>query len=53
MVKARIIGAQLPPTMPCAPTVKDQRIAELEKQLEELRTECRTLQRVVDALSGK
>lgn len=47
------LAAQLPPTMPCAPTAKDQRIAELEKQLEELRSECHTLQRVVEALGGK
>lgn len=44
------IAAQLPPTMPCAPTAKDERIAELEKQLKEMTTECEILQRLVDAL---
>lgn len=47
------IAAQLPPTMPCAPTPKDARIAELEKQMQELTAECATLQRVVDALQKR
>lgn len=47
------LAAQLPPTMPCGPTAKDQRIVDLEKQLRELQTECHTLQRVVEALGGK
>ena len=47
------LAAQLPPTMPCAPTAKDERIAELEKKVQELEAECHTLQRVVDALKGK
>jgi hypothetical protein len=44
------LAAQLPPTMPSAPTAKDQRIAELEQQLREMQTEVHTLQRVVEAL---
>lgn len=47
------LAAQLPPTMPCAPTAKDERIAELEKKVQELEAECHTLQRVIDALKGK
>lgn len=47
------LAAQLPPTMPCAPTAKDERIAELEKKVQELEVECHTLQRVIDALKGK
>jgi DNA-binding transcriptional MerR regulator len=45
------IAAQLPSSMPCAATAKDHRISELEKQLEELNAECKTLQRIVDVLN--
>jgi DNA-binding XRE family transcriptional regulator len=47
------LAAKLPPAMPCAPTPKDQRMAELEKQVQELTAECQTLQRVVEALQQK
>lgn len=44
------LAAQLPPEMPCAPTPKDERIAELEQQVQQLTTERDTLQRVLDIL---
>lgn len=47
------IAVQLPAQMPCQPNAKDKRIAELEKQVQELTTECNTLQRVVEALQKK
>jgi hypothetical protein len=47
------IAAQLPPEMPANPTPKDQRITELEKQLQELTTERNNLQKVLDILRQK
>lgn len=47
------IAAQLPPQMPCATTLKDQRIAELEKQVQELTTERNNLKQVVEILRQK
>jgi hypothetical protein len=47
------LAAQLPPDLPCAPTAKDRRIAELEAQVEALQAECRTLERIVEALKGR
>lgn len=47
------IAAQLPPEMPCAPTAKDARIAELEKQVQDLTAERDMLQRVVEVLRPK
>ena len=47
------IAALLPPEMPSAPNAKDARIAELEKQVQQLTTECDTLQRVLEILRGK
>lgn len=47
------IAAQLPPEMPATPTAKDLRIAELEKQVQELKTERDNLQRVIDILRPK
>jgi hypothetical protein len=47
------LAAQLPPDMPCAPTLKDQRITELEQQVQQLTQECATLQRVIDTLRPK
>ena len=47
------LAAQLPPDMPCAPTPKDQRIAQLEQQVQQLTQECATLQRVIDTLRPK
>lgn len=47
------IAEQLPSDMPCAPSAKDKRIAELEEQLEALRAECRTLERIVEVLRMK
>lgn len=47
------IAAQLPPEMPANPTPKDQRIAELEKQVQELSTERDNLQKVLDILRQK
>jgi prefoldin subunit 5 len=39
--------------MPCAPTLKDERIAQLEQQVQQLTQECATLQRVIDTLRPK
>ncbi|MCG3165234.1 MAG: hypothetical protein POELPBGB_00996 [Bacteroidia bacterium] len=47
------IAAQLPPDMPANPTPKDQRIAELEKQVQQLSTERDNLQKVLDILRQK
>ncbi len=47
------LAAQLPPDMPCAPTSKDQRIAQLEQQVQQLTQECATLQRGIDTLRPK
>lgn len=44
------LAAQLPPEMPCAPTAKDARIAELEKQVQELTAERDMLQRLTELL---
>lgn len=47
------IAAKLPATMRCAPTAKDERIAELEKEMQQLRTERDILQGVIDVLRPK
>ncbi|MGE0638371.1 MAG: helix-turn-helix domain-containing protein [Bacteroidia bacterium] len=47
------LAAQLPPEMPARPTLKDQRIAELEKQVQELKSERDNLQRVIDIFQRK
>lgn len=47
------IAAKLPPEMPCETTTKDQRIAQLEKQVQELTTERNNLQKVLDILRQK
>lgn len=47
------LAAQLPPAMPAPPGPKDDRIAELERQVQELTMECDTLQRVIDILRVK
>ena len=47
------IAAQLPAEMPANPTPKDQRIAELEKQVSEIKTERDNLQQVIEILKHK
>jgi hypothetical protein len=47
------LAAQLPHDMPCAPTSKDQRIAQLEQQVQQLTQECTILQRIIDTLRLK
>lgn len=46
------LAAQLPSDLPCIPTPKDQRIAELEAQLRDANTERDGLQREVKVLQG-
>ena len=47
------LSALLPPDMPSAPNAKDARIAELEKEVQQLTTERDTLQRVLEILREK
>lgn len=47
------LAGMLPPTMPAPPTPKDTRIAELEAQVQQLTSECNTLQRIIDALKDR
>lgn len=47
------IAALLPGTMPAAPTAKDKRIEELEKELATVKNERDNLQKVIDILGKK
>jgi len=47
------LSALLPPDMPSAPNAKDARIAELEKEVQQLTAERDMLQRVLEMLRPK